>query len=212
MNKTNNIIFTLFSVLIVIIILALIKLQGDNNSPKAKIIENVRLVSYSDSFRMKYPNFTKNTAIREEMNISLKKSLRKRIDTGFLVDYPLKLYKVEKCDSKYVVEFSSRYSNTYHKASDYEYVPLSDIYKGIDKIDFELVSYVNEKTAKNLTENNVYFVDAKFREYIDINSSVKFCKYILYSPFIGYGETSAINYELEFGAIAVDIISINKMQ
>lgn len=156
---------------------------------------------YLDSIKSIDKLWASNTALREDINKRIKKDLVNKIDNGLFDTYPLILDRINECNGKYYLEFDN-----YYHLNDYKNNPVS---YHINKVRFDFIGKVSKDIAFKLQEKNIYLVKFKFDDYIDLNNMDKYCQYVLMSPYIGLKSSSYGKSEVEFGAIAIKIDSVN---
>lgn len=162
---------------------------------KPKEIKRLKIEHYLDSLQSKYPNHSTNTVIKDELNQSFQKDFKKAINDSILNDLPFKLDKVEKCNDRYILSLEHRFTSKYYKR---------DL---LDDFEIELYATTDKVTAKKLTEGKFYLIDCSFINYINFQNNEKYCAYVLYSPFEGFGADIS-GHQIECGAIAVKLKNI----
>ncbi len=165
----------------------------DNISNSEQKIGKLRIENYIETLQKKFPGFSSNSVIKDELNEFFKKDFRKSIDTGLLSDLPFKLEKVEKCGNKYVLDLRHSLSSKFYDR------------EILNSIELDLCALTDEKIAKSLKEGQFYVVDINFKEYITLQNNEKYCALVLMAPFMGYYDN-----EIQFGAIGVNLKKIDK--
>ncbi|OJV33672.1 MAG: hypothetical protein BGO29_02150 [Bacteroidales bacterium 36-12] len=180
--------------LVALVLILNLVLSCQESKDKTAVIKKIQIENYIDSVTIKFPGFKSNSLINEELNDFLKEDFKIAIDSGILLDLPFKLYKVEKCNNKYVLKLQHSLTSKLYK-------------RGIlNQIELDLYAFTDEQTAKSLREDLFYTVDVRFIEYITFNNNEKFCARVLSSPFMGYYK---FDDEIKFGAIGVELKNIN---
>ncbi len=162
---------------------------------KESQITKLRIENYLDTIQKSFKNYTTNTVIRKELNDFVKSDFKSKLNSGIFNDLPLKLNKVEKCNSKYVLKLEHSLTSKYYD-------------RGLlNALEIEIYAETDEKTAKQLTENKFYLIEATFKEYITFQNNESYCAYSLMSPFMGFSSGISDN-EIQFGAIGVKLKTI----
>ena len=121
------------------------------NSANSEKIVSRKIDTLLTSIIAKYPNYSENEIVREIAASELNKKIN-RIQFDLLNDIPLKIFnmKMNPYGEGTIIQFYTR---------NYDYGKTSNSLS--DKLEFELIGFVNQDLATTLDKNKKYFVFGK---------------------------------------------------
>jgi hypothetical protein len=179
------------------------------NNPKQQAVENAKIETRKidpilDSLIKKYPNYTENAIVRENAIKELDKKIDSLLNLGYLEDIPLKVFRMGKKPHKKgaLVQFYT-YNYNFNRPS-----ILSD------RLNFDLVGYMDEKLASTLKEGGTYYIYGKKLKRLNETEVFLIVDQVYHSPRTAIskeGIGSSV-YDFNIGDISCEIDSIKLIE
>lgn len=147
----------------------------------------------------KYPNYTENTIVRENASKELDEKIDSILNMGYLNDIPLKVFKMGKNPhgKGALVQF---YTDNYNSDRPDR---LSD------RLNFDIIGFMDEKTASTLKDKGTYFVYGKKLMRLNETEVFLIVNQVYYSPGTEISKDAIWNvYNFNIGDILCEIDSV----
>lgn len=168
--------------------------QKDKDEDK---IETRKIDPILDALTKKYPNYTDNTIVRENATKELDKTIDSLLNMNYLDDIPLKIFSIGKNPhgKGALVQFHTDNYNSTNRLS--------------DRLNFDIIGFMDEKLASTLKEDETYFVYKKNLTRLSRTEVFLIVNQVYYSPETEISEDAIFNvYNFNIGDILCEIDSV----
>lgn len=125
-----------------------------------------------ENLEKKYPNYIENQIVRENMQNELDKKIDSVYKLNFLDDIPVKIFRMGKNPhgNGALIQFHTDNFNSDNRSL------LSD------RLNFDIIGFMDEKKASKLKENGTYLVSGKMLKRLNETEVFLIVPQVFYSP------------------------------
>lgn len=165
-------------------------------------IETRKIDPILDALTKKYPNYTDNSIVRENATKELDKKIDSLLNLNYLDDIPLKVFRMGK--------------NPHGKGALVQF--HTDNYDSdqpnrlSDRLNFDIVGFMDEKLASTLTEDGTYFIYGKKLKRLNETEVFLIVNQVYYSPGTEISKDAIFDvYNFNIGDVLCEIDSVKSV-
>ena len=187
-------------IILTITLLTFFSCNNTNQKEKeSEKIEKRKIDPILDAITKEFPNYTENTIVRENATKELSKKIDSVLNLGYLNDIPLKVFRMGKNPhgKGALVQFQTDNYNS----------DKPD--KLSDRLNFDIIGFMDEKLASTLKEDGTYFIYGKKLKRLSETEVFLIVNQVYYSPGTKISKDAIYDvYNFNIGDILCEIDSV----
>lgn len=191
-------------IILTIALITILSCNDSNQKDKENTKNEIRKIDpILSEITKKYPNYMDNSIVRENATQELDKKIDSLLNLGYLNDIPLRVFRMGKNpDGKgALVQF---YTDNYNSNN-------PNILS--DRLNFDIVGFMDEKLASTLKEDGTYYVYGKKLKRLNETEVFLIVNQIYYSPETKISKDAIGDvYNFNVGDILCEIDSIRTVE